>query len=1217
MYSNRYFAEIDPPSFVSSLILVIGAIFATILRILIATWLGEVLSTTQHTPALSSPHEQPRPTIPHEQPCLLLHEQLRPALSHEQPYGQPRKGKVSRHVTIETLPDDVLIEIFNFYRLSSVPLGARVRPWEWNRLVHVCRRWRYIIFDSPRYFDLRTLCTYAAPVGDILDHWPTFPIIIQYAGFSSPSPLATGDEDNIVVALQQTDRLCIIQLTVTIPLLEGLSTQPQEPFPALEQLELVTQTETGLTLPSNCFGGAAPLLRVLRTAKIGFPALPQLLLSAENLVSLQLEAIPSAGYISPEDLIISLPIMIRLTMFHLHFLSPTSRPISGEHQPPQRRAVLPALKYFAFHGVSEYLECLVSGIDTPLLKYIFITFFNQAIIDIPKLSHFVYRTETQSSSDEARVYYSGNDISIILTRGERPHRMGLRVRCVSLDWQLSCMAEICENLSLTLSGVRQLDISASPQLQIGQDDIDPLPFLELFRPFSNVEGLRVAKEAASHVACALGQEHVDMGVFPELRELYIEGHGESTSGQQAFAPFITMRRQSGHPVIVHPWEPNNDLQPLVTPTPTPAILRYDPILELEKDTWDTCKQFDTHPRPFAVQSLFQQAQSLLLSFMQSGRVEDLENSIEVSQDLLEMHTKQIRRVKLFGMLAFSFALRSQSSGNMARSISMFEAAFQDEFATTTEKLGIGWWWATFTRVWNHPSTTLVYQDTLSALRCSFIGQFTIQIQPISIGRLGSAIQVPFEYASHQIGSGQLELAVEAIEQGKTLIWSEMYGLRVSAARLRRFNPDLADRLMTVSQDLEAVNNSIPVHGATGSPLYAGDHEDIGIFNPTLREQQRLLGEREKVIREIQALPGFENFMKAIPFRTLQNAASRGPIIIVNHCRWRCDILIVLHDSLPSLIPTRAGFFERATALATDLVGIRREYPLESKQYYKALKSVLEELYEHIGQPVIDRLRELGIAEQSRVWWYPTSVFCSLPLHAMGPIPSTVGDEQYFSDIYVCSYTPTLSALMEAHSPATAIPDPVTSLLFVCPGPSLPGMKGEMAAIKRIGIPVTMLLGENATRQAVNDGLQEHRIVHFASHGSLEVGDPFNTALWLSGGDRLTLLDIVCARIPTTELAVLSGCHTAELTEGAEGLNLAAAMQYYGFRSVVGTMWSMADIDGRDFSRPFYRTLLSQVGTDGDPLEENSAEAFRLAVQRLRMKEGMTLERWVNWVHYGA
>jgi hypothetical protein len=98
--------------------------------------------------------------------------------------------------------------------------------------------------------------------------------------------------------------------------------------------------------------------------RIAFPALQQLLLSAENLVSLHLEALPSSGYISPEATLIFLPVMTRLENLHFYFLSPIYRPIlRGRNPALQRRAVLPALENFAFHSVGDDLECLSSRID--------------------------------------------------------------------------------------------------------------------------------------------------------------------------------------------------------------------------------------------------------------------------------------------------------------------------------------------------------------------------------------------------------------------------------------------------------------------------------------------------------------------------------------------------------------------------------------------------------------------------------------------------------------------------------------------------------------------------------------------------------------------------------------------------------------------------------------------------------------------------------------
>jgi len=144
------------------------------------------------------------------------------------------------------------------------------------------------------------------------------------------------------------------------------------------------------------------------------------------------------------------------------------------------------------------------------------------------------------------------------------------------------------------------------------------------------------------------------------------------------------------------------------------------------------------------------------------------------------------------------------------------------------------------------------------------------------------------------------------------------------------------------------------------------------------------------------------------------------------------------------------------------------------------------------------------------------------------------------------------------------------------------------------------------------------LVHFACHRTLEPRKPFEAGFELYGDERLTLLEIVRVHLPTAEFAFLSACHTAEVTEGSimdEALHLAAAVQYCGFRSVVGTMWAMVDEDGLELAEIFYKALFS--GTRGKPYHERSAKALQFAVKKLRKKKRVTLERWVNFVHYGA
>ena len=188
-----------------------------------------------------------------------------------------------------------------------------------------------------------------------------------------------------------------------------------------------------------------------------------------------------------------------------------------------------------------------------------------------------------------------------------------------------------------------------------------------------------------------------------------------------------------------------------------------------------------------------------------------------------------------------------------------------------------------------------------------------------------------------------------------------------------------------------------------------------------------------------------------------------------------------------------------------------------------------------------------------------------------------------------------------------------------PDEFMPRAWGEISLIRRLNTTVTTLVSKKATPSAVVERLQDHRFAHFSCHGILEMGKPFDASFKLYQGQRLTLLEIIRSRLPSAEFAFLSACHTAELTEESiadEGLHLSAAVQYSGFRSVVGTMWSMADIDGQVLARHFYASVFSERW-QGVPYYERTAEALRDAVQELRRKTNMSTERWVNFVHYGA
>jgi len=640
-----------------------------------------------------------------------------------------------------------------------------------------------------------------------------------------------------------------------------------------------------------------------------------------------------------------------------------------------------------------------------------------------------------------------------------------------------------------------------------------------------------------------------------------------------------------------------------------------------KDALDYCQTLlSSHPAsplcPYFHSAL---AELLYRAFGRTEEIEYLNEAISVLRVNFNTLGSLYLRIHSLRRLTSCLSTRLCRLGrreDLDEVMQLFPVAAQSEQVSLPHQLSISYQWAELARFFGHPSTPIAYERAISFMQSSLTFAPTLDIQH---SRLVPAMRhgfetLPLDYASYHIHTGGLKRAIEAIEGGRGLLWSEMRRFRTSIDQIRVANSHLADSFVAVNKDLEELTLAF-------SPNDGGDTdpEVMHPFGHLVVRQRNLLDDREMLISQIQALPGFETFLKPPSFDILRSASLHGPVIMINHCKWRSDIVILLHNFPPSLIPTPNDFYGRANKLQDKLLRERKK-GLDSDTYEDVLRSILSELYDLVGRPVIKRLNELNVPEQSRVWWCPTSVFCSLPLHAMGPIQSAIGPPKYFLDLYIPSYTPSLSALIESRKPGSRDIGRPSILLVAQPDANIPKAFKEMNAVQAVDTQVTTLFSARATPTAVLERLRDHPFAHIVCHGTLEPGKPFEASFKLHRGERLQLLNIVQSRLPDAEFAFLSACHTAELTDESiadEVLHLAAAMQFCGFRSVVGTMWAMADTDGRDLARDFYQSVFSYDGRQRTRYHERTAEALRDAVKNLRKKGGMTLERWVNFVHYGA
>lgn len=471
------------------------------------------------------------------------------------------QGEAGGSAPIEVLSSEVLLEIFDCHRLLALRTSGPVSvPWEWHRLAHVCGRWRSIIFGSQHRLNLQLVYTYKQPVRKTLDLWPALPVAIRYPGPTRYRPVTSQDEGNVIAALKHPNRICELNIPVTKSLLGKSALLLRASFPALECLRLGSQDATmPLILPIGFLGGSTPRLRDIHLTGTAYSALPLLIMSARELVSLQLDDIPNTGYFTPEALAAGLSATTQLKLLKVYFHPSSSRPDQRRTPlPPPSRSILPALTDIQFRGNGDYLEDLVARIDAPAVEELDIKFLEPNTFDTPQLAQFIDRTKTLRSPHRTSIRLSEDDIAIthdfrLASPSSASGTIRLQISCDDVDRQMAILVHVGRQFSRLLSSVEALYVDGSPMLFSLRDprETDSAKWLELLRHFRGARKFEVTGALVANVASTLEQVTGNMarGILPSLRDLHLDGSDSSTS--PSIEPFVAARRLSSHPVSVH------------------------------------------------------------------------------------------------------------------------------------------------------------------------------------------------------------------------------------------------------------------------------------------------------------------------------------------------------------------------------------------------------------------------------------------------------------------------------------------------------------------------------------------------------------------------------------------------------------------------------------------------------------------------------------------
>ncbi|KAG1719730.1 CHAT domain-containing protein [Suillus paluster] len=596
------------------------------------------------------------------------------------------------------------------------------------------------------------------------------------------------------------------------------------------------------------------------------------------------------------------------------------------------------------------------------------------------------------------------------------------------------------------------------------------------------------------------------------------------------------------------------------------------------------------------------AHLLSTRFEHRGNGQDLKESLENSRCALNLLTQHDpRQTKVHMTVASAYLLVHQSglddigedTDSLNASMHHFKAAANILTGGLLYRLRASLAWVRHAAQYTHGTELEAYATSMQLFDAYM--SVTASVSSRHHIMKDFPITLAVDAASCALRRGDMCRAVELLEQGRTLIWTQMARFRTPLDSLQK-SGDRAQVLMMKFRDLSSLLESPHVNDSEGM-------QRVNVEAKATR-YRRLVEDWNTVVEEIRKLEGFSRFLLPPLFSDLQDAACDGPIIVLVASKSSCDAIIIWNNKPPTSIQ-----------LPTDLDKLRRlavalQQAVHSETGPKGtqpgLIKALRELWDEVVHPVVQILHRFA-GKGSRIWWCPTSLFNFLPLHAAGEYKD---GGKSLSQLYVSSYTPSLTALIKARKHRDRAL-PVTFIFFAVCRLEL-DLVGSLLPPSQT-VSFTKVTSNQSTKSMALRTLRDNHWIHLSCHGTQNFQEPFKSA-FLMRDEPLQLLDIRHTDLSQHEFAFLSACETAvgAVQTPDEAIHLAAGLQFSGVKSVIGTFWNVDDSTVQRLVEAFYKNFCG----DGKMNSKRAARALHKAVQSLASDKDVPLDQRIVFMHIG-
>ncbi|KAG1747023.1 CHAT domain-containing protein, partial [Suillus occidentalis] len=639
-----------------------------------------------------------------------------------------------------------------------------------------------------------------------------------------------------------------------------------------------------------------------------------------------------------------------------------------------------------------------------------------------------------------------------------------------------------------------------------------------------------------------------------------------------------------------------------------AIDRYRESLRL--------KRLD-HPQRH--RTLHNLSSALCSRFAQTQKNEDVEEAITLCQEALaSLPSLHPDRYSSYMWLQAAYLSRYRAQHNLldlSLAIENFRLASGHPTQGFPRRITGAIDWARQAEVYQHESDLEAYQTCFELFNSHVMTRSSIISRREAANAFRGAQSLPVDAASCAIRRGNLRRAVELMEQGRGQQWSLASRFKTPVEELETANPKLAHNYLELSKRVSDAAQS----SATITDRAAADR--------AATEYRRLTRRWEAAVAEIRKLPKFSRFLLPPSYEDLHAAARHGPVIIFIASQYSCSAIIVPTSGEPHHVPLSSIALADLIILKDRFTrALRQASRMNPKETRTDLIVLLRIVWDEIMLPIVNALENvLKLKRRSRIWLCPTAAFTSIPLHAAHPFLTKPdrSKEPCLEDLYVCSYTPTLSALVRSRQITKRRVTPS----FVAIGQGQPGagkgkallaVDSELELVHSL-VPATAnratISGDAATRTGALKALEDNSWVHLACHGKQDPAQPYDSH-FVMRDEHLTLLDIMERDIPHGEFAFLSACHTAvgDKETPDEVIHLAAGIQFSGFKSVVGTLWEVDDAVAKHVVEAFYKYMFHPKEAG---VMDCTKAAWALNCATHAVKTKVPLEQRMVFIHIGV